>query len=94
MAALEERVAEKNRQHDEKEVEMIDLEKYLVQILLEQQRQILSKIEGARTFDDQCQMVMRIAKLPWPPLANPTLQDVMAINKKKNEDEEDADNSH
>ena len=86
MAALEERAAEKSRQRDEKEVEMIDLEKYLVHILLEQQRLILSKIEASRAVDDQCQMVLRIAKLPWPPLEAPTLKDCQEINAKKEED--------
>lgn len=89
MSALEDRAAEKGRQRDEKEVEMIDLEKYLVQILLEQQRLILNKIESARKVDDQCQMILRIAKLPWPPLEAPTLKDCQEINLKKEEQEED-----
>jgi hypothetical protein len=86
MTNMDERVAEKSRLRDEKELEMIDLEKELMQILLEQQRLLLSKIDDAKIYEDKCRLIINSAQLPWPTPSNPTMKDIFDINKKKAED--------
>ena len=37
----------------------------LVQILLEQQRLLLGKLEEGKSFSDRCQLLVSMAGLPW-----------------------------
>ena len=67
---------------DMKEAEMVDLEKELVQILVEQQKAVLSLVEDGRIIDEKCKEVIKKVKLPWPPIEEPTAQDVLIILKK------------
>jgi len=83
MGEMDERAADKARARDEKEAEMVDLEKQLVGILVSQQRQVLARIEEMRgAAEDKARLVMHIARLPWPPPETPTMSDVLELVEK------------
>jgi predicted nucleic acid-binding Zn-ribbon protein len=69
---LDEKVAEKGRARDEKESRMIDLEKDLVGVLLEQQKKVLSLVEDA-SFEEQNRTLATVAGIPWPPMLNASI---------------------
>lgn len=97
MNDLDGKILDKSRKRDEKESEMIDLEKVLVQILVEQQRVVLNLIEEGKSTEEKCRMVLHVARLPWPPPENPTLKDVKDILEKirikDNDGNEDRDSN-
>lgn len=76
---LEERISDKAKERDDKEMEMKELEKSLVQILLEQQKQIYTQVDAVKLIEDQCKLLINVERLPWPPPENPTLEDVHQI---------------
>jgi hypothetical protein len=100
MSELDERVGLAGRARDEKENRMIDLEKDLVQVLLEQQKMVLGLVESAK-FEDKNKVLTSVAALPWPPKQNATIGYVKSLRKereeseskkkKKNEDREDGE---
>jgi len=59
-----------------------------VQILLEQQRLVLGKLDEAKSVDDRSKLLVTMAGLPWPPPLEPTMQDIIAMNKKKQEEDD------
>ena len=82
MGEMDERAADKARERDNKEAEMVDLEKQVVGILVEQQRKVLKGVEEMKgTAEDKCPLVRRVARLPWPPPDAPTIEDVMQMQK-------------
>jgi hypothetical protein len=84
---IDDKAFEKAKQRDEKEAEMVQLEKELVQILVEQQRKVLSNIEVLRgSTDEKTRMICHVARLPYPPLVNPSIVDVEEMLRKDQED--------
>merc|ERR1711988_1178314 len=82
MGEMDERAADKARERDNKEAEMVDLEKQVVGILVEQQRKVLKGVEEMKgTAEDKCHLVLSVARLPWPPPDAPTIEDVMQMQK-------------
>jgi hypothetical protein len=63
---LEERLAGRSRERDDKKVVMVDLEKALVQILLEQQRLVLSEVDTDRAVEERCNLILRIGDVEKP----------------------------
>jgi predicted nucleic acid-binding Zn-ribbon protein len=91
MGELDDRVADKSRQRDEKESEMIDLEKLLVSTLVEQQKLVLKLVEDARFVEEKAKLITHVARLPWPPPNDPTMADVKKLldqESKRLEEEE------
>eukprot|EP01034_Spumella_vulgaris_P024755 gene24755-31132_t len=88
MAQLDQRVAEKGRERDEKELDMIDIEKQLMGILLEQQRHVLGHIDESRSIEDRCKVLVSVARLPYPVSANPTIGEVIAMVKEQERQDE------
>lgn len=87
MGELDDRVADKSRQRDEKESEMIDLEKLLVSTLVEQQKLVLKLVEDARFVEEKAKLITHVARLPWPPPNDPSMSDVKKIlDNDRNED--------
>ena len=62
---LETRIGDKGREKDEKESEMVDLERMLVGILVEQQRLVLSQVEGSKSVEERSKSVVRSAGITW-----------------------------
>eukprot|EP01036_Dinobryon_divergens_P033376 gene33376-43151_t len=97
---IEDQIREHNREssmtngrvnvaHARKKMESKAAEK-LVQILLEQQRLLLGKLEEGKSFSDRCQLLVSMAGLPWPPPNEPSMQFILAMNKRRQEEEERA----
>merc|ERR1711988_383 len=97
MGEMDERAADKARERDQKESEMVDLEKQVVGILVEQQRKVLKGVEEMKgTAEDKCHLVLSVARLPWPAPDAPSIEDVKQLQKqrqlgKKRDDEETDD---
>ena len=88
---LDDKVAERGRARDEKESRMIDLEKDLVGVLLEQQKKVLSLVEEA-SFEAKNRELALVAGFHWPPAkANPTMADVKALKRERQAEKEEAD---
>ena len=71
-------------QKDEKEADLADMEKDLVQILIEQQRLVLSQIEEAQAIEDKGKTLVKMSVITWPPINNPTKDDVAACHRRAN----------
>lgn len=89
MSELDERSADKSRQREEKEGDMIDLEKTLVEILVEQQRLVMTLVEDARITEEKAKVVAHMARLPYPPPKDVELPYVQAFNEKIRKEEAD-----
>ena len=64
---------------------MAELEKQLVNILIEQQQAILNLVEEGKEMEGTCRDILKDATLPWPPLNNPTVKDIANIFSEKKE---------
>ena len=82
MAELDERAADKGRQREEKEADMIDLEKTLVQVLVEQQRIVMGLVEDARMGEEKAKVIVHVARLPWPPPLDPQITFVQQLRER------------
>merc|ERR1711871_1260293 len=84
LGEMDERAADKARDRDAKEEEMVQLEKEVVSILLDQQRKVLKSIEEMRgTTEDKSRLVLSVARLPWPPPDAPDIDYVLEMQKKR-----------
>ena len=93
MVDLEDRVHDKVNQRDEKEGEIVEIEKQLVQILIEQQKMVLGMIEDNKGIEDKCKMIVQVVRLPYPaPSLAPAMRDVLSwqssLNPMKDKDVE------
>eukprot|EP01041_Mallomonas_annulata_P003274 gene3274-6482_t len=80
LTELEERIAERSRERDEKESELVDAEKVLVQILIEQQRLVLTHVEDAQVIDESVHLVLRIGAITVPVSdTGPSVPEVAAL---------------
>ena len=79
IAELEESAREKARIRDEREGEMVDLEKQLVQILVEQQKVVLGFVEKGRDTAEKMKAVVLDCRVPWPPPEAPTMKFVESL---------------
>ena len=86
---LDEKVAQRGAARDEKESRMIDLEKELVGVLLEQQKKVLMLVEDM-SFEEKNRTLCSVAGFPWPPAKiNPTMGDVKALRRERQAAEEE-----
>jgi len=84
MQEMDEKSADKARERDTKEQEMVELEKQVVGVLVEQQRKVLQSIELMKgAASDKCRIVLSVARLPWPPPEAPTIEMVQDMQNKK-----------
>lgn len=67
---------EKSKESNVKESEMIDLERELVQILIEQQKSVMMLVDNRGSIDGKCREVIGSSNIPWPPPDNPSSRDV------------------
>ena len=97
MGEMDERAADKARERDNKESEMVDLEKLVVGILVEVQIKVLKGIEEMKGTAEDKYLVLSVARLPWPPPDAPSIEDVVQMQKqrqlgsKQKKEEEDHD---
>ena len=89
MMKMEQESGMKGLLRDEKIAEMIDIEKTIMGLLVEQQRIVLNKVEEAKGFEDKSRLVLTMAAMPWPTIPNPSEKDVLDILKKREVDEEE-----
>lgn len=87
LVECDERIQAKIQQRDEKELSLIDLERDLVKVLVEQQRMVLGILEEGRAIGEDCYEMVAAAGLPWPPPANPTLANALTFKKEEKEEE-------
>jgi hypothetical protein len=80
MGELDEASAEKSRIRDMKELQMVEWERELVSVLVEQQRTVLQLTEESKVFEERGNAIATGIKLPWPAPLNPTMNDVAKIN--------------
>ena len=81
MTASDEKIADLTRQRDEKENELIDLEKDLVSVLVEQQKLVMGILEEIRIVEEKNRTILTVLNLAWPPPSNPTIKDVSRQNE-------------
>ena len=74
-ASLEERCIAIEQRKSEKEIVLIDLEKELVQVLIEQQKLVLNIVEDGKNIEDKARILLRTFHFPWPPLEEPSQDD-------------------
>lgn len=96
VAELDDRITEKVRQRDEKETDIVEIEKQLVQILIEQQKLVLTMTEENKNIEEKCKMIIQVVRLPYPPSNAPVMKDVLAwqsgMRKKTIEEEDEEEN--
>jgi hypothetical protein len=80
---LDDRIDRLSTQKDEKESDMVDMEKGLVGILIEQQKHLLTQVEEAKLFEEKGKMLVKMSTFPWPPPENPTHHDIETVLKAK-----------
>jgi hypothetical protein len=78
MSQMDKRVTDKAHERDDLEMELIDIERKLVGILLEQQKLVLGRLDEGRLFVDRTKVVLGVAKIPFPVPAEPTIEHVQA----------------
>ena len=61
---------------------MIDLEKTLVQVLVEQQRIVMGLVEDARMGEEKAKVIVHVARLPWPPPLDPQITFVQQLRER------------
>lgn len=83
MSQMDRRVTEKGHERDDLEMELIDIERKLVEILLEQQKLVLSRLDEGRLVADKTKVVLGVAKIPFPVPAEPSLQYVQHMVTKQ-----------
>lgn len=83
MSQMDRRVTEKGHERDDLEMELIDIERKLVEILLEQQKLVLSRLDDGRLVVDKTKVVLGVAKITYPVPAEPTLQYVQQLEAKR-----------
>ena len=84
MGEMDERGADKARERDTKEAEMVELEKAVVGVLVEQQRKVLEYITLMKgTTEDKTRLVLSVGRLPWPPPEAPTIEMVHDLQNRK-----------
>lgn len=74
--ALDGRILNMNKVKDDKEGELIETEKTLVQVLIEQQRLVLNAVEDAKSIEEKGKVLVKMSCLPWPPPENPSENDI------------------
>lgn len=62
---LDERIHEKTKKRDDKENELVDIERQLVTLLVEQQKQALKDLYGLTGYLDKAKLLVASVKLPW-----------------------------
>lgn len=63
----------------EKEAALIDLEKELVQVLIDQQRAVLALVDEGKVLDEKAKSIIQTNKFDWPPIEVPKQTDVRAF---------------
>lgn len=76
MSQMDRRVVEKAHERDDLEMELIDIERKLVEILLEQQKLVLGRLDEGKLVLDKTKVVLSVAKINFPVPAEPTLDHV------------------
>ena len=75
MQDLDDKISDSSRNRDEKENELIDLEKDLVGVLVEQQRIVLGMLDEMNDIEEKNRTTLSVAAIAWPPPLKPTLED-------------------
>ena len=75
MVQLDEKIQDTTRNRDDKENELIDLEKDLVGVLVEQQRIVLGMLDEVKAMEEKNRTTMTVAAIEWPPPLKPTMAD-------------------
>jgi hypothetical protein len=83
MGDMDDRIERIVTQKDEKEADLVDMEKALVVVLIEQQRMVLSQVEEAKSIEEKGKMLVKMSVIPWPPPSEPDHNDVAAVLSKK-----------
>eukprot|EP00388_Colpodella_angusta_P030574 GDKK01019886.1.p1 GENE.GDKK01019886.1~~GDKK01019886.1.p1 ORF type:complete len:115 (-),score=11.99 GDKK01019886.1:89-433(-) len=73
---MDQRVTQKGHERDDLELEMIDVERNLVAILLEQQKLILGRLDDGKMILDKTQVILGVARIKFPVPADPVPEHV------------------
>jgi len=76
MSTIDQRITQKGHERDDLELEMIDVERKLVEILLEQQKLIMGRLDDGKLILDKTQMILGVARIKYPVPAEPLLEHV------------------
>jgi hypothetical protein len=74
----ESRIEKLEEHKSEKEAALIDLEKELVQVLIDQQRSVLALVDEGKALDENAKSIVQMNKFDWPPIEVPKQTDVRA----------------
>lgn len=86
MTTMDRRVTEKGHERDDVEMEMIEIERKLVEIILEQQKLVMNRLDEGRLAVDKCKIILGVAQVAYPVPAEPTIEHVMQMNRNKGDD--------
>jgi hypothetical protein len=86
MTTMDRRVTEKGHERDDVEMEMIEIERKLVEIILEQQKLVMNRLDEGRLAVDKCKIILGVAQVAYPVPAEPTMEHVMQMNRNKGDD--------
>lgn len=79
VASLEQRADAVQSEKENKEVVLIDLEKELVQILIDQQRLVLNLVEDGKLTTEKTKHLSAQYNFPWPPVENPSMENAKEL---------------
>lgn len=79
LGECDDKVAAKCRQRDEKELSLVELERDLTRILVEQQRLVLLIVDDDSAIAESCRHQLTEVGLPWPPPAKVSLSDAQSF---------------
>ena len=87
MSQMDRRVTEKGHERDDLEMELIDIERKLVEILLEQQKMVLSRLDEGKMLADRTKVVLGVAQVTYPVPAEPTMDHVLEMGAQRRAEE-------
>ena len=79
LADVDSKILLKDQERSEKELSLVEMERDLVNVLIEQQRLALKIAEEDRKLVEAAERILDEAGLPWPPPANVTLENALTF---------------
>ena len=81
LSDFDEKILLKDQERNEKEMSLVEIERDLMNVLIEQQRSVLQIVEEDRKFVESGERIMDDAGLPWPPPTDFTSENALTFLK-------------
>lgn len=83
MSQMDRRLTEKGHERDDVEMELIEIERKLMEILLEQQKLVMSRLDEGKLVVDKCKVILGVAQVSYPVPAEPTMEHVKLLESQR-----------